>query len=68
MGWFGKNANEIAQDDHNRGEQDASEGKYDPPGDPVSDILGLFIPGIDADDAREDYQAGWDNTTNQLKK
>ena len=67
MGWFGKSEGEIARDDHNRGEQDASKGEYNPPGDPVSDFLGCFIPGIDADKAREDYQEGWDNTTNQKK-
>ena len=48
MGWFGKSEGEIARDDHNRGEQDASKGEYNPPGDFVSDFLGCFIPGIDA--------------------
>lgn len=67
MSWFGKSEGEIARDDHNRGEQDASKGICNPPGDPISDFLGCFIPGLDSDKAREDYMSGQDNTNDQKK-
>ena len=67
MAWFFKSDSEISQDNHNRGGQDASNGIYNPPGDPISDFLGCFIPGLDSDKAKEEYQLGWDNTDNQKK-
>lgn len=47
---------------HDKGEQDASEGKYDPPGTALDD----FLP-TDTEKDRADYNQGWRNTTDQKK-
>lgn len=53
---------------HNKGQQDASKGKYDLPfsGPPIIDEL---MPKSDKEiQARKEYNEGWRNTKNQKSK
>jgi len=48
---------------HDKGEKDASEGRYDPPHERVEDLVGNIIAGESESDRadRDAYEAGRDN-------
>lgn len=61
----------MPTDYHNKGEQDASEGKYDPPNDALDDIASFFFGTRDPEknaEENEEYNQGWNNTNDQKKK
>jgi hypothetical protein len=60
----------MSRDHHNDGQEDSSNGKYDPPHSSITDLIGDIIGG-ESDQEREDresYDAGHHNTSSQKGK
>ena len=53
---------------HNKGQEDRSEGRYDPPHDLLDDILTWSESGVDKmNEENEAYSEGWNHTDEQKK-
>jgi len=57
----------MSKDYNKEGEQDAKEGKHNPPGPPLSMELIGGLTDKEVEDKKQ-YRAGWRNTTDQKKK
>lgn len=61
----------MSRDDHNKGQEDAAEGKYDPPYRMADEWLDFFTPTSSTEDMEKgyernkDYDKGYKHTKNQ---
>jgi hypothetical protein len=57
----------MSKDSHNEGQEDSSDGKYDPPHSSIVDLVNDMIGGESKQDRenREDYDKGHHHTSTQ---
>ena len=59
----------MSENYHNKGEQDAKEGKYEPPHSVWKEVFGTFAQPEaykEVADENESYNKGWQNTKKQI--
>ena len=61
----------MPREDHNKGQEDASEGKYEPPHSTMDEVIDFFNPFVTPtefeknQEQNQDYDKGWNHTYKQ---